>query len=251
MGVISTSSRRAAERPRRPPPRRPARRATRSGTASSRTAAGPRPIASATRYATSAESMPPDRPSTASLEAGLAQLAADELADDPARDVGVDGQLRRAARTRARRDVAGPIVRGRTPRATSPGRHAGTLRVAPARARPHDPLQLAQRPAPGRSSRSSGSAIRSRRTSREVDVDEVQPLVVAAARRRPVAPVGPITSEPPQNVIDSSTPTRLQNTTNVVVSWAYVRISVRHELGRAQADLVGRAPGRARATTRR
>ena len=29
-----------------------------------------------------------------------------------------------------------------------------------------------------------------------------------------------MTSEPPQNEIDSSTPTRLQNTTNDVVSWA-------------------------------
>src|SRR5262245_5592162 len=38
-----------------------------------------------------------------------------------------------------------------------------------------------------------------------------------------------MTSEPPQNEIDSSTPTRLQNTTNDVVSWAYVRISVFHE----------------------
>ena len=34
------------------------------------------------------------------------------------------------------------------------------------------------------------------------------------------APVGPMTSEPPQNESDSSTPTRLQNTTNEVVSWA-------------------------------
>ncbi len=39
-----------------------------------------------------------------------------------------------------------------------------------------------------------------------------------------------MTSEPPQNEIDSSTPTRLQNTTNEVVSWAYVRMSVRHEV---------------------
>ena len=39
-----------------------------------------------------------------------------------------------------------------------------------------------------------------------------------------------MTSEPPQNEIDSSTPTRLQNTTNDVVSWAYVRISVRHDV---------------------
>ena len=39
-----------------------------------------------------------------------------------------------------------------------------------------------------------------------------------------------MTSEPPQNEIDSSTPTRLQNTTNDVVSCAYVRISVRHDV---------------------
>ena len=39
-----------------------------------------------------------------------------------------------------------------------------------------------------------------------------------------------MTSEPPQNEIDSSTPTRLQKTTNEVVSWAYVRISVRHDV---------------------
>ena len=39
-----------------------------------------------------------------------------------------------------------------------------------------------------------------------------------------------MTSEPPQNEIDSSTPTRLQKTTNDVVSWAYVRISVRHDV---------------------
>ena len=39
-----------------------------------------------------------------------------------------------------------------------------------------------------------------------------------------------MTSEPPQNEIDSSTPTRLQKITNEVVSWAYVRIRVRHEV---------------------
>ena len=53
-------------------------------------------------------------------------------------------------------------------------------------------------------------------------------------------PLGAITSEPPQNEIDSSTPTRLQNTTNDVVSWAYVRISVRHEVAVPEPDLVRR-----------
>ena len=52
------------------------------------------------------------------------------------------------------------------------------------------------------------------------DVDGEQPLVVAAARRRSPAPFGPMTSEPPQKEIDSSTPTRLQKTTNDVVSCA-------------------------------
>ena len=41
---------------------------------------------------------------------------------------------------------------------------------------------------------------------------------IGALRR--AAPVGAMTSEPPQNEIDSSTPTRLQNTTNDVVSCA-------------------------------
>ena len=39
-----------------------------------------------------------------------------------------------------------------------------------------------------------------------------------------------MTSEPPQNEIDSSTPTRLQKTTNEVVSCAYVRMSSRHDV---------------------
>ena len=47
--------------------------------------------------------------------------------------------------------------------------------------------------------------------------------------RKSVSPVGPTTSEPPQNEIDSSTPTRLQKMTNEVVSWAYVRMSVHHD----------------------
>ena len=55
------------------------------------------------------------------------------------------------------------------------------------------------------------------------------------------SPAGEITSEPPQNEIDSSTPTRLQNTTNEVVNWAYVRIRVRHELAFAY-DVTNRGP---------
>ena len=54
----------------------------------------------------------------------------------------------------------------------------------------------------------------------EVDVDREQALVVERRARGAPSPVGAMTSEPPQNEIDSSTPTRLQNTTNDVVSWA-------------------------------
>ena len=43
-------------------------------------------------------------------------------------------------------------------------------------------------------------------------------------------PDGAMTSDPPQKLTDSSTPTRLTNTTRLVVSWAYVRISVRHDV---------------------
>ena len=50
--------------------------------------------------------MPPDRPRTASLEAGLAELAADELGDDPPRDVGVDRELVRQLEQAARVDGA-------------------------------------------------------------------------------------------------------------------------------------------------
>ena len=119
---------------------------------------------------------PAGQPEHRPLEAGLAQLAADELGDDPARDVGVDGELvgqleqrRRACRRRRPSAVIGASRRSAGDRAR---------RRAPARRRRRRSLswarparsamirsQLAQPRAPGRSSRSSGSAIRSRRTS--------------------------------------------------------------------------------------
>jgi len=71
----------------------------------------------------------------------------------------------------------------------------------------------------GRSSRSSGSPIRSRRMSAGAMSTLNRPSSYSGALRR-ATPVGAMTSEPPQNEIDSSTPTRLQNTTNEVVSWA-------------------------------
>src|SRR4029078_2735622 len=69
----------------------------------------------------------------------------------------------------------------------------------------------------------------SRRTSARSTSTQYSPSSNSGALNS-AAPVGEITSEPPQNERLSSTPTRLQNTTNEVVSWAYVRISVRHEV---------------------
>ena len=46
----------------------------------------------------------------------------------------------------------------------------------------------------------------------QIDVDHVQPFLVEW-RLEDRRPAGSITSEPPQNVTDSSTPTRLTNTT--------------------------------------
>ena len=123
------------------------------------------------------------------LEAGLAELAADELADDPPRDVRVDRELGRAARTAARRVIAslrGPASAAGTCRASrharsgsaEPDRRSSAARRrAPARRRRRPWCRAASPPArrrsapargprsSGRSSRSSGSATRSRRTS--------------------------------------------------------------------------------------
>ena len=54
---------------------------------------------------------------------------------------------------------------------------------------------------------------------RERDVHAEQALSYSGALSSAL-PVGEMTSDPPQNEIDSSTPTRLQKTTNEVVSWA-------------------------------
>ena len=68
-----------------------------------------------------------------------------------------------------------------------------------------------------------------------------------------LAPVGPMTSEPPQNERLSSTPTRLQKTTNEVVSCAYVRIRPRQEpaVPRPTSWLIARSrPGEDETLTR-
>ena len=85
-----------------------------SMTASSRSA----PIASATRYATTAESIPPDSPTTSRSKPGLLELAADELGDDPAGDVGVDGEL---GRQLERRGSGASLGRGHAPRSRACG----------------------------------------------------------------------------------------------------------------------------------
>ena len=71
----------------------------------------------------------------------------------------------------------------------------------------------------GRSSRSSGRPIRARRISPRSTSTWYSPSSKNGALNS-AAPSGPMTSEPPQNVIDSSTPTRFTNTTRLVVSWA-------------------------------
>ena len=174
------------------------RRPVRHQHASSRSA----PIASATRYATTAESIPPDSAEHRPLEAGLLELAADELADDAAGDVGVDRQL---GRQLERRHGLGGRVRSRSCAAIhAAGRACRTSAAASGRRRlavdpepdrrPTAPRPAAtskpgsapgsacrvDRPSPARSatirlssrtcsssrsSRRSGSAIRSRRMS--------------------------------------------------------------------------------------
>ena len=187
------------------------------------------------------------------LEAGLAELAADELADDPARDVGVDRELvgQLEERLRRRRREGGVVIGGpspapwRAPRDLAEadrladrvaGRDVeaglgevvgGRVEASPARSAT---IRVSSRTwSSGRSSRRSGSASRSRRRSASGTSTMNRPSSKSGALNSGW-PLGAITSEPPQNEIDSSTPTRLQNTTNDVVSWAYVRISVRHDV---------------------
>ena len=134
------------------------------------------------------------------LEPGLAQLAADELADDAAGDVRVDGQLLRQLERRRRRrgDGAGrdrsPVGAGRSrrrspfdPNPIGRGRGRSGATSSPASAS-GSPVRSEIRPArsatirdisrtcsSGRSSRSSGSAIRSRRMSPGAIVTEYSP----------------------------------------------------------------------------
>src|SRR6185503_15927131 len=184
------------------------------------------------------------------LEAGLAELAADELLDHPARDVRVDrqlfGQLERRIRGRGsngglghRRIFAGVLGSSRNPIGSRSGSPGATSRpacasssavVSGARPARSATIRVSSRTSSsGRSSRRSGRASRSRRRSASGTSTVNRPSSKNGALNR-AWPLGAITSEPPQNEIDSSTPTRLQKTTREVVSWAYVRISVRHEV---------------------
>ena len=199
---------------------RRARPATTSDTASGRTAGASAPIASATRYATSAESMPPDSPRTARSNPAWRSWPRMNRRDDSPGDVGVDGELGgqvdQTARPSSRPGSIGAVGPGATP-----ARLESSAR--PARSG-DDPRRVSRSWSSGRSSRSSGRAIRSRRMSASAMSTQNSPSSYNGALKIG-APVGAMTSEPPQNEIDSSTPTRLQNTTNDVVSWAYVRIS--------------------------
>ena len=164
-------------------------------------------MASASRYATSAELIPPDNPRSAFSKPGLPQLAADELPDDAARDVGVDGELRRELEQGLVGDNLQRRQRDPAPRAEAPrsfprrpprtrrlgrrlgGRHV-QARLGPERgrridreARPlrHDALELAHL--------ELGPLVTEQREREpfpsdvvEVHVHEVQPVVVQRRR---------------------------------------------------------------------
>ena len=82
-------------------------------TASSRSA----PIASATRIRDDRRIDPARQPEHEAVESGLLELAADELGDDPAGDVGVDGELR----WQLERRVSRSFGRGHAPRSRACG----------------------------------------------------------------------------------------------------------------------------------
>ena len=114
------------------------------------------------------------QPEHGPLETGLAQLAADELADDPAGDVRIDGELGRQLErgSRAwlidRRSVGSRSDAGvRSPGATSsPGSAPGSLVVSRAIPARSATMRCSSRIwSSGRSSRSRGRPIRSRRMS--------------------------------------------------------------------------------------
>ena len=129
-----------------------------------------------------------------------------------------------SAGTRSARGPGRPARRRGRPRR---GRRPSSPRPSPARSAT---IRVSSRTwSSGRSSRRSGSDRRSRRRSARGTSTMNRPSSKSGALNSGW-PLGAMTSEPPQNEIDSSTPTRLQKTTIEVVSWAYVRMSVRHDV---------------------
>ena len=190
--------------------------ATRSGTASARRAAARAPIASATRYATSAESIPPDKPEDGRSKPAWRSWprmnptmirAARRRCRSPARPAARTSDAGHGRGTGRRSvgvgDVDGPDcgVLARRVESVAPGRRA---RRRSGRARGPRARGARRAAAAGRSAR--GGPRRGRRRPGTAPRRRTAP-------RRALAPSGPMTSEPPQNVIDSSTPTRFTKTT--------------------------------------
>ena len=168
---------------------------------------------------------PTREPEHGLLEPGLFELAADERCDRRPRHAGVDAKLvrelehRRAISVRCGSRRPRNVAHGSTGMSGSPAPSASSVDSVVSPARSAMSLRHSRATSSGRSSRSRGNAMRSRRTSARSTSTMNRPSSNIGALNTG-APVGPITSDPPQNDRDSSTPTRLQNTTNDVVSWA-------------------------------
>ena len=203
--------------------------------------------------------MPPDSPSTARSKPAWRQLGADELDHDPARHVGVDGQLRRQLEQRRVAGAAGAGVGHRPCGGATVPRPVGATRLLMPRPSPRAPAGP-PRPAPatirsswrstssGRSSRSRGMAMRSRRSSARSSSATNSPSSWSGAWKT-VAPAGATTSEPPQKVIDSSTPDAVHEDDEAGRELGVGPVQGAPRRGRPQADLVDRgdvAPRRGR-----
>ena len=157
------------------------------------------------------------------LEAGLVEVAADELTDDLARHAGIDEQLGRqdvwrVGRRRCFRHLVG-----------EPHHFVGVLAWLPgawrlvgrrlARPLANLPLQLAAGPSPA-ARRATAAAPRARGERRRGRSRSTKRPSSSSGASKLTVPAGSRTCEPPQNVTASSTPTRLTKTTKQVVSCA-------------------------------
>ena len=213
-GLMSTSSAGAAEVARRPPRRRLATPATTSGRASARTAAArrrsPRPRG---RRRAPSRCRPTARATTRSKPAWRSWPRMNSAMMRRATSVSI-AQLGGQLEARRRRSLAPdrPACRsGDVEARLGADRRRSSRSASPARSR-DDAVELADaRPPDARraaaAARSAPGGCRPGRCRRGTG-----PRRRAAPEQR-ASPSGPTTSEPPQKLIDSSTPTRLTKTT--------------------------------------